>query len=249
LAFTGQAPNLATVLPVGSGALALTGQTPTLQVAFVASPATGTLSLTGAEPQIVFQGQSRPDAAALTLTGHAPALVLAFVASPATGQLSLTGAAPALSLTVPVGAGTLTFTGTIPLLAFQGQSRPDAAVLTLTGHAPTVGLSYRLSVDSAALILTGQAPLVALDTVRLQPATGALAFTGHAPTITATESHLIAIPSGTLTFSGLIPGVQETTSTAPEPDVIVVARRSIRTIVALEDPLGVARGKPQTVLA
>lgn len=273
LALAGALVGLAFLGP-STGALALTGETPTVQITEASptlTPGVGALTLSGTTPVL---GYTIPiSAGSLTATGTSPALREAYPVS--AGSLTLSGTTPVLSHTLPLGAGALTLTGETPVLLGLNVISPDPGALTLTGTTPT--LSSTIPIGAGSLTLTGQAltlglvtgPQPPVGTLTLSghyigvafngPSTGALVFTGTAPTIGST-SNVVATPdAGSLTLAGeyvdLVyqgPDVSELRFTGYAPDVITIhktAQPGVGTLTLTTTTPVVAKGIPVGAVA
>ena len=83
----------------------------------LASPAAGSLSLSGLAPSLTGTTGIAPDAGTLVFSGHVPTLTvsqLAVSAEPGVGTLTLSGLAPGLSIPTLLPTGALLFTGHVP---------------------------------------------------------------------------------------------------------------------------------------
>lgn len=98
--------------PPGTGALALTGNSPALNMAI--QPSTGSLSLTGTTPTFLVTIPANVGAGALALTGLVPVLHLTL--TPNVGSMSLTGKSLSLNITLPANivSGALVLAPTAP---------------------------------------------------------------------------------------------------------------------------------------
>jgi len=215
-----------------TGALAITGGTPSRVVGTVVIPTTGSLALTG-------QGASndrgiRPSAGALALTGAIGSPIQGVVLTPAAGTLALNGAAPTLGLAITPGVGTLTLIGQSAQIGGTNQFTPATGALALTGAAPSLLTPTSLSVPAGTLTLNGVAPTTIRGTVltpsagslalsgispRLDlgivPAQGALILTGQTPSVSTSAGAALTPGSGILALSGAAPGTSRGTWLTP----------------------------------
>lgn len=208
-------------IPVG--VLSHVGLTPTIQGTTsdaIAVPA-GSLNWSGLTPtvrtgdrlfelpagQIVIKGPARPQSVHQMGAGSVPftGRVL-FVAVDAPGSnigippgvLALTGTTSTVIQTqsIDIPAGTLTLTGQYVAVAFM---QPDAGHLVWQGLAPSIGGTQAISISptTGTLNYHGEAPTAHL-TVAMP--VGVLAWTFPAMEVTSTGT--IAIPAGSLAFTG-----------------------------------------------
>lgn len=127
------------------------------------TPGSGTLTLTGFGPKLLFDQPI--GAGALSLTGFAPVARIAVTKLPGTATLSLTGFAPTLGLTNnPVfqpGAAALVIVG--QQVTIDTRNAVGAGSLDLAGFAPTVVITVSnplFAPGFAVLTLTGFVPNV-----------------------------------------------------------------------------------------
>ncbi len=207
-----------------SFAYALTPQMPTISMGL------GALAILGLSVAIGFTG---PSAGALNYQGYAPTVSIETPSGPTislpAGSLVFTGRTPTVVQQaqglIAIPAGSLAFTGRDVGVAFGG---PSDGRLAYTGYAPTVSQSAvtTITIPAGSLPFTGRTP--SLDRAILQPAgalvlqglaqavsvgvnravpSGSVVLSGQAPTVVNQSPGLIAIPAGTLTFTGRDVGV------------------------------------------
>jgi len=236
LTLTGQVPTVVQTfsidVPVGS--LILTGQTPTLQIGVVIAVPVGSLTLTGFAPLVIQTFSVLPGTGTLVLTGLAATVERTHIRDPPVGSLVLTGFIPSVDITqsIPVPVGSLTLTGQAPTAIQTFSIDVPVGSVTLTGQTPTAVQTFSIDVGVGSLTLSGFIPtldvssnIVALPGVgsltlsgfiptvidsgaageTVTPGVGSLTLTGFAPT--AIQTFSIPIPVGTLTVTGLVPGI------------------------------------------
>lgn len=127
-----------TTLTPAAGALAITGQAPTLKTTL--APAAGSLTITGFAATINVTSTTilTPAGASLTITPKAATLKTTL--APAAASLAITGFAPTLKTTLAPAKASLALTGFAATVAVTNHITltPAAAVLGLTGFAATV---------------------------------------------------------------------------------------------------------------
>lgn len=157
--------------------------------------------------QLVIKGPARPQSVhqmgvgSLALTGR---VLIAAVDVPGSnigipqGVIALTGTTSTVIQTqsVSIPAGTLTITGNYVAVAFM---QPDVGQLVWQGLAPTIGGTQAISISPAngVLAFRSDAPTAHLS-VALP--VGSLVWT--APPMEVAATGTIAIPAGTLTYTG-----------------------------------------------
>lgn len=201
LAFTGRtlvalvdAPGSAVSIP--SGALTFTGLAlDNLPTQSISVPA-GTLTLSGQYVAIAFKTL---DAGSLAWHGLAPVadVSIAILPIPA-GSLRHTGLAPTVDSSVAIPAGALAFSFPSMNVSNTGNIEIPAGSLVITGRQATADLVW--TVPAGALTLTGQLAVVDRGS---HPANGQLTFQGYALEMVAGD-RLVAIPAGSLVFSGRV---------------------------------------------
>lgn len=166
---------------VPAGAIAVTGQTPTLVK--TALMVAGAIALSGQYVDVAFAG---PDAGVITVAGAAP------------------------TVSVGAGSGNTTIAPPAGSLAFTGQQETLAFVLPTPAGAVTISglpldLRHTIPIAAGAVVLSGQTPIP----VHVVPqAVGAIALTGLAPTVTNTAGQVnIPQAAGSVTLTGLTPTV------------------------------------------
>ena len=205
-------------IPVGPGAITLTGLLPIAITPKSFSPAAGTIALTGLAPAfdagfgldvgaISLTGQA-PEfdtgfgipAAALALTGLAPSLEFEFRLAVDPGVIALTGLAPTVSegVVIPVAVGAIALTGEAPAADF-GFGIPVGAI-ALTGLAPVVEELHFIATPAGTIVLTGELPIRSIGVVIPVPV-GAIALTGEA----TSADFGFGIPAGTIALTGQLP--------------------------------------------
>lgn len=164
LVLTGYAPTVSisgqTTLSPGVGMLTLTGQAPSL--ASTVPVAAGALTLSGQAPVAIVSRTIAVPAGSLAFTGQAPQARMAHLVSIGAGSLALTGQTPSTggSQTMPVAAGALTITGYSPSLSAGFVTNIPSGTLTITGQAPLARMAVVIDIPTGTLTLTGR-PLIA----------------------------------------------------------------------------------------
>lgn len=193
-------------LPIGAGALTLSGQSVSLFVQIAVASSAGAIALTGLQPTRFVQVYTQPSAGALAFTGQATNRFSQQYVTPAGVGLALSGLAPMrlVQATIAVATGALVVEGLAPVSLAASGLAPDTAALTLSGEslvaqvsaycapaagelaigglAPGVTGQSAIPVTEGQLAIAGQAP-TRLVQVYQQPAVGSLAFTGQSLTL------------------------------------------------------------------
>jgi hypothetical protein len=212
-------------IPVPVGSLVLTGQTPLAVTGFVIGVPVGSLVLTGLTPALFTEFNALPGLGTLVLTGEIATLVQTdnHIRAPPVGSGVLTGLTPTtkMGVTIPVGVGSLILEGFPPPTVLQ----PSEFGLKLTGFTPSLEFSFTIPVPVGSLVVDGKIPTVNVtsdeDHIAL-PDTGTLVVTGEIPTATTTDNHVIAVPVGTLTLTGLAPVVVVSQTASPALGTLVL---------------------------
>lgn len=188
-----EAPSASVTSTPGTGALSLSGLSPSVAGVYTSLPGVGALALTGGAPEITADALTLPGLGSLTLTGLAPDVAGVYTALPSAGSLTLTGLAPDLSwgATPLPGNGSLTITGLAPSVVVGFTASPVTGVLALTGFAPAITMNANPEPGVGSLTLAGLQPAVALQTA---PGFGTLTLTGYAPSVVM-SGELRLIPS------------------------------------------------------
>jgi len=227
LALTGQSSTLLTdqrTTP-SVGSLTLSGNSSALDAGLI--PTAGALAFTGDAPTVQESGSSNsnitPTAGGLTLTGGSSPQ--AWTATPAVGALAITGATSNLIVDTQLtpAAGSLAFTGNTATTITDSRLTPVVGALAFTGYSATQGLTA--SPVAGALLLTGDTPTVTVGGSAISitpnvgilrfgvdvgspettPTVGSLTLTGGTPSLVNTSSPSITPSAGSLTLSGNTP--------------------------------------------
>jgi len=187
--------------------------------------------------------------------------------TPGAFGIVFTGFAP----TVTVGAGNVTvspgifaivWTGLAPTVTASDNKSvtPAAFSLAFTGFAPTVTASNHQSVTPVAFALawTGFAPTVTTGAgVVVTPNPFAIAWGGFAPVVTASNHKSVTPNPFAIAWGGLTPVVTASNHKSVTPAPWVIAWTGMAPTVAstggvgpsrLQTPIGVARGRPVSVI-
>lgn len=123
------------------------------------SPATGAIALSGATPSLSGIATLSPTAGAITLTGAAPTVSSGLTVSPGPGQIILAGGQPAPTgaVTASPAAGAIALTGGTPTTATR--VTPAAGQISLTGSTPQRSAISLVSPFTGAMIFTGSTPV------------------------------------------------------------------------------------------
>ena len=171
-----------------NGTLTLSGLAPSLAATDNKDITTsaGALILSGLAPSVsvVEHITIATPASSLTFNGLAPSLLEAIIIGVDVGALTLTGASSTLDVdyTLAPSAGALVISGAAPTIQTTQAVSPDVGALTLTGLAPSVNISYTLAVGTASLEISGQTPDISFGTT-LQTPNGSLAMAVAAPNV------------------------------------------------------------------
>lgn len=174
-----------------TGAVVVTGQTPTVRENIIITVPTGSMVLAGVAPTVQTNFVVSPDPEVLVLAGIAPTIARTdnHVRAPPVGSMVMTGIAP-LAVTS------------------EGKTAdPNAGSLTLSGLAPSVQRTENqwITPDTGAMALAGIAPLaISGDNKVASPPAGAMVLAGLAPTPAVTENQWITPDTGTVAISGLV---------------------------------------------
>lgn len=207
LAITGLAMALAFGHAVPAGAVAFTGQAPSVRVDAFIAPATGGVGYTGYVPTVSIGGTNvaiTVGAGAVAIVGQAPAIAFQ---GPGAGQIVWIGLAPTLQVnshfTVTPGVGSLRYTGAAPTVQVnsQGVIALGVGALGFTGSAPTVQATAHVAVDvpGGSVSVVGQAPSLSTGIV-LTLGAGALAFSAEA--VSVGQSYVVMPAAGHLAWTG-----------------------------------------------
>lgn len=162
------------------------------------------------------------NAGSLVWQGFIPTVIATTTGSIAVGAGSLVWHSDAVTSHLDRGpqmpAGSLLFTGRIPLSGQTSTVLPDAGSLVLAGQVPIALKDVSPQPLTGHLAIVGQEVTVFLETTYPLPA-GVLTWTGYIaqPTITAFDNQAAQPGAGVLTFASLAPTVTATTTTAFQP--------------------------------
>ena len=191
-----------TITP-NSGSLTLTGAAPQV-IRTAVTPGTASLSITGAAAQVTQQLFRTPAAGSLVLTGGTPTLQTLGTIRPNPADLVLNGLAPSViqAHSRQPGSASITITGLAPTVNGSRTMQPASGSLTITGNLAQQ--IYTLNPPATgSLTLTGQTPL-RLSGFGRQPAAGALVLTGQTPVVRM--SFVVTPVAGSLVITGYAPG-------------------------------------------
>lgn len=182
----------------------------TLQLDTPRIPPSGSLTVTGAAPNLVTGSQTSitPDTGALVTSGSVPTLFRQDSRTPPSGSLALSGTVPTLiaPLEIVPPTGAMAVSGVAPLVGSDRTIVPPAGALTITGVAPTVDqstfLTRLITPPVGSAILAGVAPVLRTDT-RLTPPTGSLGAAGAAPSLLTPQ--VVTPPTGAAVLTGSDP--------------------------------------------
>lgn len=201
VALSGQAPSLNKSLNPGTATLTFAGVAPSIAVSGAYTPATAALTLAGVAPTANTSNVYAVPSASLTFTGQTPTRTVGFVVlSPGTGSLSLDGGFTGVIFGGP-DTGSLTLAGQTPLRVTTLVKSPPTGALTFSG--PPVRLDFSPLIPSGSATFAGQAPVALVQsttTLVVSPQTGTLTFSGTTLTI---FKQIVCLPTtGSLTFTG-----------------------------------------------
>lgn len=169
------------------------------------SPGAGALAVSGQAPTVAQSANQSLTAGAgsVTLQGFAPTVAQSQSVAPGVGALTISGFAPAVSQSasgaVAPDAGAVTLTGYAPSIEQPQTAAPGAGALAITGYAPDVQQASGALPGPGSITITGQAPTVAQTAAQsVAPGTGTLSITGYAPDIA--QSGQPQAPSGGVIF-------------------------------------------------
>lgn len=213
-------------LAAAVGALAVTGQTPTVSVA----SATGTIYWANFQVPYSTVTSVAALSGSLVLTGQTPAVGGSFVVPAGQAALDLAGGWPWLSpyygptlwdsITdwddgntdwdsgIPAGKATLLLSGKAPEVDISGIRRVNPASLSLAGARPTKSVSDNsiAAGQLGTLTIDGQAPSASFTDNRTAEAqAGLLAIDGKDPSVSFTDHRIAAAGNADLVIAGATP--------------------------------------------
>lgn len=232
LALTGLALTLAFAIAIPAGAVTVTGYTPGFGELKVP---VGALTITGYAPTISTGLRIDLPAGSLVFKGPQAPITSHTIAIPAGSQLYRSDT-PAVSIDtlIAIPAGSLVYGGlvfTVETTSGGVGALPPVASVIIRGLAPTLNIGPLIAIPAGSLVFKGpQRPAIVVQLPPPGNPAGALVWHGLAPDVSinvpgslitfpaaslvwhgyapvVTPDHTIAIPVGTLTFSGKYVGV------------------------------------------
>lgn len=204
-----------------TGAISVTGQTPTRLVDSPVTPSAGSLVLAGETPTRLVDSPVNPSAGGLSLAGETPTRLVDSPVTPSVGSVGVTGQTPTLLVDSPVtpSVGSLGLTGQTPVALVDSPVTPSVGSLAFTGYQPSVNGAGAITPSAGDLAFTGYQPSI-VGATTISPSAGALSFTGYEPT--ALEARLVSPDVGSLALTGYAPSALVPRTISPSAGAVSV---------------------------